>query len=60
MITGWEHSVESMQVGEMVDLKCAPEFAYGQQGSPTSIPPDATLYYEVRIRAKTGKLSTGA
>ena len=43
MITGWEHSVESMQVGEMVDLKCAPEFAYGQQGSPPSIPPDATL-----------------
>ena len=43
VIPGWEHSVESMQVGEMVDLKCAPEFAYGQHGSPPSIPPNATL-----------------
>ena len=35
--------MESMQVGEMADLKCAPEFAYGQHGSPPSIPPNATL-----------------
>ena len=43
VIPGWEHSLESMQVGEMADLKCAPEFAYGQHGSPPSIPPNATL-----------------
>lgn len=43
VIPGWEHSLESMQVGEMADLRCAPEFAYGQHGSPPSIPPNATL-----------------
>mmetsp|Transcript_5345 Transcript_5345/g.10502 ORF Transcript_5345/g.10502 Transcript_5345/m.10502 type:complete len:180 (+) Transcript_5345:75-614(+) len=49
VIEGWEQSIESMQVGELVELKCAPEFAYGSRGSPPNIPPDATLTFEIEL-----------
>ena len=49
VIPGWDQSVDSMQVGEMIDLKCAPEFAYGPHGAPPAIPPDATLTFEIEL-----------
>ena len=33
----------------MIDLKVAPEFAYGPSGSPPAIPPDATLTFEIEL-----------
>ena len=48
VISGWEAGVGSMREGELVELKCAPEFAYGPSGMPPVIPPDATLTFEVR------------
>eukprot|EP00621_Florenciella_sp_RCC1693_P013652 CAMPEP_0182532038 /NCGR_PEP_ID=MMETSP1323-20130603/10609_1 /TAXON_ID=236787 /ORGANISM="Florenciella parvula, Strain RCC1693" /LENGTH=233 /DNA_ID=CAMNT_0024741709 /DNA_START=22 /DNA_END=723 /DNA_ORIENTATION=+ len=51
-------------VGSRYRIKIPADKAFGKaggvSGSGATIPPGATLYYEVRIRAKTGKLSTGA
>lgn len=37
-----------MKKGEKALLICKPEYAYGAQGSPPKIPPNATLHFEVR------------
>lgn len=47
MIKAWDLGVASMKVGEVCQLICKPEYAYGQAGSPPSIPPCATLLFEV-------------
>lgn len=36
-----------MRRGEQAILTCAPEYAYGKAGSPPTIPPDATLKFDV-------------
>lgn len=49
VIKAWDIGVASMKKGEVAILTCAPEYAYGKDGSPPSIPPDATLKFEVSI-----------
>lgn len=36
-----------MRKGEQAILTCAPDYAYGKAGSPPTIPPDATLKFDV-------------
>lgn len=38
-----------MKKGEQAILTCAPEYAYGQSGSPPTIPPDSTLKFDVSL-----------
>jgi FKBP-type peptidyl-prolyl cis-trans isomerase len=38
-----------MKRGEKATLVCSPEYAYGAQGSPPSIPPNSTLNFEVEL-----------
>ena len=38
-----------MKLGELSILTCPPETAYGQRGSGGTIPPDATLIFEVEF-----------
>nr|QBH73885.1 fk506-binding protein [Encarsia formosa] len=49
VIKGWDCGVKSMKKGEVAILTCKPDYAYGKNGSPPSIPPDATLKFEVEL-----------
>ncbi|KAF9919450.1 hypothetical protein FBU30_011017 [Linnemannia zychae] len=49
VIKGWDEGVKTMKIGELADLICAPEYAYGAQGSPPKIPANSTLKFEVEL-----------
>jgi len=44
-----------MQKGEVADLECKPEFAYGESGSPPKIPPNSTLVFNVELVSWEGE-----
>lgn len=43
VIKGWDIGVATMKKGEKVQLKLRQDYAYGESGSPPTIPPGATL-----------------
>lgn len=48
VILGWDIGVQSMKIGEVAVLKCAPDYAYGKNGIGP-IPPNSTLYFEIEL-----------
>ena len=49
VIRGWDLGVASMRKGEVAKFTLAPEYAYGDAGSPPTIPEKATLVFEVEL-----------
>jgi len=49
VIKGWDLGVATMKKGEVAKFTLAPEYAYGDEGSPPKIPEKATLIFEVEL-----------
>ncbi|KAM4748341.1 peptidyl-prolyl cis-trans isomerase FKBP4 [Rhinophrynus dorsalis] len=49
VIKAWDIAVATMKVGEICQITCKPEYAYGASGSPPKIPPNAVLVFEVEL-----------
>jgi FK506-binding protein 4/5 len=49
VILGWDQGITTMKKGERAIFTIPPDLAYGKVGSPPSIPPDATLIFDVEL-----------
>lgn len=49
VIKGWDVGVASMRKGELAKFTLSPEYGYGEDGSPPTIPANATLVFEVEL-----------
>jgi FKBP-type peptidyl-prolyl cis-trans isomerase FkpA len=51
VIPCWRQAIPLLKVGGKAELVCPPEIAYGANGMPPRIPPNATLRFQVELLA---------
>ena len=49
IIQAWDHALMSMQINEKSRFLVDSKYAYGDQGSPPTIPPNANLIYDIEL-----------
>ncbi|MFQ5416119.1 MAG: FKBP-type peptidyl-prolyl cis-trans isomerase [Myxococcota bacterium] len=49
VIPCWTKAVTLLHVGEKAEVICPPDQAYGKQGAPGRIPPNARLTFEIEL-----------
>lgn len=55
VIRGWSEAVPTMRVGEVAKFTICAAKAYGEQGSPPTIPPNASLDFEIELLSFTDR-----
>jgi FKBP-type peptidyl-prolyl cis-trans isomerase len=58
VIRGWDLGVVGMKVGEKRELTIPPDLAYGLDGFPPTIPPQANLIYTITLLEISASLPT--
>jgi FKBP-type peptidyl-prolyl cis-trans isomerase FklB len=49
VIKGWQEAIKLMKTGEKFQVFIPSDLAYREQGAPPSIPPNATLQFEIEL-----------
>jgi len=54
VIRGWDQGIPGMKVGGLRTLTVPSDLAYGRDGAGTSIPPNATLVFDIELLSVVG------